>query len=170
MGAVLGTLGSVELSGHDRHHRKSITHMQVILLEDVKAHGHKGDVVEVSEGYARNFLFPAHLAIEASKQSLGALKEKEEQGKRQAKKSEHEDRKLAAAMDGCEVVVHAKSEGGKLFAAVGPKQVREQLKEMGFKVNEEQIEMTPMKTIGSETAIVNFESGYEATITVVVEA
>lgn len=144
--------------------------MQVILLEDVKAHGRKGEIVEVSEGYARNFLFPAHLGIEATAASVSAMKEKEESGKRKAKRTEKEDKKQAAALDGLEVVVQAKSDGGKLFAAVGPKAVREALKDMGYKVDEEQIEMTPMKDVGTTEAIINFDSGYEATVTVVVEA
>lgn len=143
--------------------------MQAILLEDVKAHGRKGQVVEVSEGYARNFLFPAHLAIEATATSLNAAKEKEESGKRKEKKTEKEEKKQAASLDGLEIIVKAKSEGGKLFAAVGPKQVREALKEDGYKVDEEQIEMTPIKDVGTGEAIINFSSGYEATITIIVE-
>lgn len=97
------------------------------------------------------------------------MKEKEESGKRKEKKAEKEDKKQAAALDGLEVIVKAKSEGGKLFAAVGPKQVRDALKDIGHKVDEEQIEMTPIKEIGSGEAIVNFSSGYEATVTVIVE-
>lgn len=96
--------------------------------------------------------------------------EKDERGKRKAEKTEHEERKQAAALDGLEVVVQAKSDGGKLFAAVGAKQVREALKALGYGVDEEQIEMTPMKNVGTETAMVNFDSGYEATITIIVEA
>ncbi len=144
--------------------------MQVILLEDVKAHGRKGEVVEVSEGYARNFLFPAHYAIEATAASVNAMKEKEESGKRKVKKNEKQEKKQAAALDGLEIVVQAKSEGGKLFAAVGPKAVRDALKELGHKVDEEQIEMTPIKDVGAGEAVVNFDSGYEATISIVVEA
>lgn len=143
--------------------------MQVILLEDVKAHGRKGEVVEVSEGYARNFLFPAHLGIEATAAALSAMDEREKSEKRKVKRSERDDKKQAAALDGLEVIVKAKSEGGKLFAAVGPKQLREALKDMGHKIDEEQIEMTPMKDIGSGEATVNFPSGYEATLTVIVE-
>ncbi len=144
--------------------------MQVILLEDVKSLGRKSTVVEVSEGYARNFLFPAHLALEANAKSLAEKERKEESGKRKVKKQELEDKKLAAKLDGVEVLIAAKSEGGKLFAAVGPKQVREALKEMGYKVDEEQIEMTPIKEPGSRDAVINFDSGYEANITIVVEA
>lgn len=144
--------------------------MQVILLEDVRALGRKGDVVEVSEGYARNFLFPAHLALEATAKSLAEKEQKEESGKRKVKKAEQEDRKLAAKLDGVEVVIAAKSEGGKLFAAVGPRQVREGLKELGYKVDEEQIAMEPIKEACTRDAVVNFDSGYEANITIVVEA
>ena len=143
--------------------------MQVILLEDVKAHGRKGEIVEVSEGYARNFLFPAHYAIEATRASVVAMKEKEDGAKRKVKKNEKEEKKQAAALDGLEVVVQAKSEGGKLFAAVGPKAVRDALKELGYKVDEEQIEMTPIKDVGTGEAIVNFDSGYEATVMIIVE-
>lgn len=144
--------------------------MQVILLEDVKAHGRKGEVVEVSEGYARNFLFPAHYAIEATTSAVNAMNEREKSEKRKVKRSEKDDKKIAAALDGLEIVVQAKSEGGKLFAAVGPKAVRDALKELGHKVDEEQIEMTPIKDVGTGEAVVNFDSGYEATISIVVEA
>ncbi len=143
--------------------------MQVILLTDVPSHGRKGAVVEVSEGYARNFLFPAHLAIEASPKALSEKKEKEDREKGKEKKAEKEDRALAAKIDGSEVVITAKSEGGKLFAAVGPKDVRAALKELGYKVDEDWIEMEPVKEPGTTSAIVNFPTGYEATVTVVVE-
>lgn len=144
--------------------------MQVILLEDVASHGRKGTVVEVSEGYARNFLFPAHLAIEASPKALNDKSEKEQRELGKQKKAEKEDRKNAAALDGVEVVITAKSDGGKLYAAVGSKDVRSALKELGHKVDEDQIEMDPVKEVGTTSAIVNFSNGYEATITVVVES
>lgn len=144
--------------------------MQVILLEDVKSLGRKGDVVEVSEGYARNFLFPAHYAIEANPKTLSDKQDAEKREKGKEKKQEREDKKMASQLDGVEVVVKAKAEKGKLYAAVGPKQVRDALKDMGHKIDEEQVEMTPMKETGSQEIIINFATGYEATITVVVEA
>lgn len=101
---------------------------------------------------------------------MNAMKEKEESGKRKVKKNEKEEKKQAAALDGLEVVVQAKSDGGKLFAAIGPKAVMAALKELGYKVDEEQIEMTPMKDVGTGEAVINFDSGYEATISIVVEA
>lgn len=126
-------------------------------------------MVEVSEGYARNFLFPAHLAIEATAKSLAQKDEQEQREKGKEKKQEREDKKAAAQLEGEEVVIKAKAEKGKLYAAVGPKQVKEALKAMGHKIDEDQVEMEPMKETGSQEVIINFSSGYEATITVVVE-
>ena len=101
---------------------------------------------------------------------MNAMNEREKSEKRKVKRSEKDDKKIAAALDGLEIVVQAKSEGGKLFAAVGPKAVRDALKELGHKVDEGQIEMTPIKDVGTGEAVVNFDSGYEATISIVVEA
>lgn len=145
--------------------------MQVILLEDVQSLGRKGTVVEVSEGYARNFLFPAHLGIEANAKTLEVKEEKERREKGKEKKAAREDQKMAAQLEGVEVVVQAKADKGKLYAAVGPKQVRDALKEQeGVKVDEAWIEMQPMKEVGAQEVIVNFPSGYEATMTVTVES
>lgn len=144
--------------------------MQVILLDDVRALGRKGTVVDVPEGYARNFLFPQHLAVEASAKSLREKDEKEASAKRKTKKEEAAEQRLASQIDGLEVVIQAKADKGSLYAAVGPKQVREGLKEQGYKVDEEFIEMTPMKEVGTQEVTVSFPSGFEAMITVSVEA
>ena len=143
--------------------------MQVILLENVAAHGLKGAVVEVSEGYARNFLFPAHFAIEASAKTLKDKADREAREVNKVVKVSKEDRKLAAELDGLEVMITAKSDGGKLYASVGPKDVAAALKEQGYKISPEQVEMTPIKEVGSSSALVNFPSGYEATLTIIIE-
>lgn len=143
--------------------------MKLILLEDVKGHGHKGDVVNVSEGYARNFLFPQHLAVEATAEALRQMKEREQSAKRKVKKTEKAERKLATEIDGIEVVISAKSEGGKLFAAVTAKDVAKALKKEKFKVPVEQITFEPKKEIGTYEATVTFPSGFDATVSVVIE-
>lgn len=143
--------------------------MQVILLSDVRALGSKGSVVDVPEGYARNFLFPQHLAVEASKKTLHAKAESEAVQKSRVKKDEKQERKLAEAIDGLEVVIAAKADKGTLYAAVGPKDVAAALKEQGFKVNPDFIEMSPMKEIGTSEVTINFPSGFEAIVSVAVE-
>ncbi len=110
------------------------------------------------------------MAIEASPKALNEKIEKEQRVIGQQKKAEKEDRKNAAALDGLEIVISAKSDGGKLYAAVGPRDVKSALKELGHKVDEDQIEMEPVKEVGTVNVIVNFSNGYEATVTVVVES
>ncbi len=143
--------------------------MKVILLEDVKTLGKKGDVAEASEGYARNFLFPQHLALEASPKTLADLEAKKKSGEKKEKKAEKEERKLATSLDGVEVIIEAKADSGKLYAAIGPKDVAKALKVEGFSVAPDLITFAPQKETGTYEANVEFESGFDATITVIIE-
>ena len=144
--------------------------MKVILLEDVKNHGSQGDVVEVSEGYARNFLFPQHLAVEATEHTLSEKKQKESAAVRRSKKEEQGEKKQAKALDGLEVIIKVKAEKGSLYGSVGAKEVVEVLKTMKHKIKEEWIEFESKKELGSYETVVNFPSGFEATINIVIEA
>lgn len=89
--------------------------------------------------------------------------------KTRVKKDEKQDRRLAEQIDGLEVIVQAKADKGTLYASVGPKDVAVALKDLGFKVNPDFIEMESIKEIGSSEVTVNFPSGFEAMITVAVE-
>ena len=83
--------------------------MKLILLEDVKNLGREGDIVEVSEGYARNFLFPQHLAVEATPQAIEQKKEREQSAVRKIKKADKEAQKIVHSVDGVEAVVKVKA-------------------------------------------------------------
>lgn len=144
--------------------------MKLILLEDVKNVGMQGDVVEVSEGYARNFLFPQHLAVEATDHALKEREEREKAAKRASKKEDKKARKLAAELDGREVVIKAKADGGKLFAAVTNKDIAKALKEQEVKVKADLITFEPKKETGTFQASVSLGTGYDATISVVIES
>lgn len=144
--------------------------MKVILLKDVKSLGMEGDVVEVSEGYARNFLFPQHLAVEATDETVRAKAEKEKSTKRKVKKAEKEERKAAAALDGAEVIITAKADGGTLYGAIGPKEIASELKKQKHKVDPKWISFESTKEVGSSEATVSFPSGFDATVNVVIEA
>ena len=144
--------------------------MKVILLEDVKSNGLKGDVVEVSEGYARNFLFPQHLAIEASEQAIADRDEKKKRESKKEKKDEKEQKAIAAKLDGLELIIQAKADSGKLYAAITAKDIVKELKSKGSKVDEKWLDFDPVKEVGTCEAVVNFPSGFEAIVTVVVEA
>ena len=143
--------------------------MKVILLENVKNLGSKGEVAEVSEGYARNFLFPQHVAIEASEQALRENGEREKASARKAKKADQDDKKQAKALEGVEVIIKGKTEGGSLFAAIGAEDIAKALKEQKHKIDAKLIKFDPVKQLGTYEATVEFPSGFEATLSVVVE-
>lgn len=144
--------------------------MKVILLKDVKTLGHKGQVVEVAEGYARNFLFPQHAAVEASPNALRQVKEKAESEKKKEKKQEKQDRDLAKKLDGQEILISAKADGSTLYASITNKDIAKELKDKGFKVDAKFIELKPIKELGEYEVLVEFASGFEAMIKIIVEA
>lgn len=144
--------------------------MKIILLQDVKSVGKKGEVVEAAEGYARNFLFPQHMAVEASAAALRERDEREKSAARKEKKEEKAERKLAAELDGIEVTISAKADKGKLYAAVSKKDIASAIKEVGYKVDADYIAVDPIKDVGSYEGRIEFPSGFEATITIIVEA
>lgn len=144
--------------------------MQVILLQDVKNIGRKGQVIDVAEGYARNFLFPQHLGLEASPKALKQLKDQEMAGERKEKKEEKIEKQLAAELDGEEVIISGKADKGKLYAAITAKDVAKALKELGHKVSADIIKFQPVKDIGTYEARLEFETGFEATVAVVIES
>lgn len=124
--------------------------MKVILLQDVKGQGKKGDVKELSEGYVRNFLLPKGLAKLASDGNLKTL-ELQTASEQKRKDKEKEDAKaLAARLEAITVVVKTKAgEGGRLFGAITSKQIAEALETQGIKVDKRKIELEdPIRTLG----------------------
>lgn len=146
--------------------------MKVILMADVKTLGRRGGVVEVSDGYARNFLFPQNLAIQATEASIRRMKEQEAAAERQTKRGMKEAGNLAEKLEGYELVLEEKvSEGGKLYAAVTGKAIAKALRKAKFEVEEDMIELSqPIKEVGEREVIVSLPHGFEATVRVRVEA
>lgn len=132
--------------------------------------GKKGEVVEAAEGYARNFLFPQHLGVEASPKALRERDEREKSAERKEKKEEKGERKLAAELEGLEVTISAKADKGKLYAAIHPKEIAAAIKDLGYKVDPKLIQIDVIKEAGTFDARIEFPSGFEATIQVIVEA
>jgi large subunit ribosomal protein L9 len=146
--------------------------MKVILLKKVQGYGNEGDTVEVSDGYARNFLFPQNLAVQASPQALAETQAKKERKIKIDKKELKEASKLASALDGLDVEIFVKvNEAGKLYAAVSAKEIVAALKELGQKIEAEWIEFSsPVKEIGVHKVVVNLPHGFEAIINVSVQS
>lgn len=104
--------------------------MKVILLKDVKDQGKKGQMLEVADGYARNFLIPRKLAVAANDDNLNALKLQEKAKQRQEAKERSEALETAEKLKSSMVMLHAKSGGaGKLFGSVTSKEISDALKE-----------------------------------------
>lgn len=124
--------------------------MKVILLQDVKKLGKKGDVIESSDGYARNYLFPRKLAEEATANSLHIVNAKKEKERKQKLAELEAAQKLAGELKGKEVTLKAKSgENGRLFGAITSKDVAELInKEFSLSVDKKKIVMDTIKTAG----------------------
>ena len=115
--------------------------MKVILLEDVNKVGKKDQVLEVKEGYARNYLFAKKLAIEATPANMKELKRQEEIRANKAAQIKAEAEDLAGKLKEITVTITTKAgEGGKLFGAVTNKEIAERLeKDFGYKVDKRKI-------------------------------
>ncbi|MEM5817400.1 MAG: 50S ribosomal protein L9 [Desulfitobacterium hafniense] len=126
--------------------------MKVILKADVKALGKKGQVCEVSDGYARNFLFPKGLAVEATSGNLNDLASKKANEEKKKEQEKQEAQTLAAKLSSLSVEIHTKSgEGGRLFGSVTNKEIAEALKAShGINLDRRKLELKePIKALGT---------------------
>ena len=142
--------------------------MKVLLNADIPGNGKKGQVVEVSEGYARNYLIKRGLAVEANAKVLSEVKAKEDAAKRREEIARKEAQQAADGIKGKVVKLTAKAgAGGKLFGAVTSKEVAESInKQYGLAVDKRKIEMSDIKVCGSYEAEIKFYPGVAAKITV----
>ena len=143
--------------------------MKVILLQDVKALGKKGDLVNASDGYARNFLLPKNLAREANAQAMNEYRnaENSKNFKIAAEKKQAEGYK--AQLEGKTFEMKAKAgQGGKLFGSITAKQVAEEIKKQyNINIDKRKVVLeSDIKEFGSYKADVKLYSGIVANITV----
>ena len=145
--------------------------MKVVLLADVKGSGKKGELVNVSDGYARNFLFPKKLAKEANAQALNELKNAEESKAFKIKQETEAAQASADKINGKSVSILAKAgQGGKLFGSVTAKEIAEAIKKQyGVDVDKRKIDAKgDMKAFGTYECEVKLYSGITATVKAVV--
>ena len=141
--------------------------MKVIFNQDVRGQGRKGEMKEVSIGYARNYLIPRGLASEATADAINAFKLKEKAKAAQAAREKAEAEENANKLEGVQVIIRAKAgSGGKLFGAVTSEAISKALKEQ-FDIDIEKnklVQGDPIKTFGSYT--VKAKLGYETNGTI----
>jgi len=143
--------------------------MRVILIQNVAGVGKIDEAKDVSEGYARNFLFARNLAMPVTKQALADLQTRQNKKTKDYEAELRAEQSLADKLDGWELVLKEKvSQGGALYAAVGPQKVSEALARSGFKINKDQIMLKPIKEAGEYKAKIKFKHGLEADVDVVV--
>ena len=137
--------------------------MEVILLEDVRTLGKKGQIVKINDGYARNYVIPKKLGIEATPKNLNDLKL---QKKREEKEAAEE---LAATIEDKSVTVYMKTgEGGRTFGTISTKEVAAAVKEqLGLEVDKKKMKLDePIKTLGTHIIALKLHKDVTAKLTV----
>ena len=142
--------------------------MKVILLKDVKGKGKKDQIIDVPDGYARNFLFPQKLAIEASAKAQNDLKGKEDSRRFKVEEERKAASAIAARLGDLRLVIHADSTpDGRLYGAVTSKDIAAALaKETGIELDRRKMEVETIKTHGVYTATVKLYTDISASFTV----
>jgi large subunit ribosomal protein L9 len=144
--------------------------MRILLCEDIRGLGWLGDVVDVNEGYARNYLLPQGLGKPATDANLRAIAKDKVRRAEERKLEAEQLKKVAEAVEGAEAVVAAKAnEQGILFGSVGPAQIAQNLRDQGFEVAEEDVALDEhIKNVGTAEVKLKFANDLSATVSVVV--
>ena len=138
--------------------------MKVILKENIKGVGKKDEIINASDGYARNFLFPKNLAVEANAENLSKLKAKNESKEYQKEQEKEAAKKIADKMAKIQLKIQVKAgENGKIFGGVSSKEIAENLeKSYNIKIDKKKIDLKePIKTLGLRTVEIHSCSNCE---------
>jgi large subunit ribosomal protein L9 len=140
--------------------------MKVVLLEDVKGKGKKGTVVNVNDGYARNFLFPKNLAKEATVQALNEVKQKEDAMAARLAKEKAEAEALKLKLTGVTVDVYVKcGEGTRTYGSVTAQEIADDLAKRDMKVDKKKIVLKEnIRSLGTYEVDVKIYAGISAKI------
>lgn len=146
--------------------------MKIILIQDVKKLGKKGEIVEVSDGYARNYVLPQKLGLEATNKNLNDLKLQKQKEEKDAKKLLDDAKELAAKIEKQVVTVKMKAgEGGKVFGSVSSKEIAEAMKKQcSLEIDKKKIQLQePIRSFGFHEVGIRLHPQVTGTLRVKVE-
>ena len=146
--------------------------MKVLLIKDVKDQGKAGDIINVSDGYARNYLIARKLAVPAEGKALNEAMQKKQSEAYQLEKRKAKAKEDKIALDTATVHVKVRAgESGKIFGSVTGKEIAQALCDMGYQVDKKDVELDePLKQLGRTMVQVKLFTGIVARVNVVVEA
>ncbi len=147
--------------------------MKVILLQDVKPHGKKGDMVEINDGYARNFILPKKIGVEATNANMNDLKLQKANQEKIAAQQLEDAKVLGAKLEELKVNMKIKTgEGGKTFGSITAKEISEALKKQhGIDIDKKKIVMKDaIKSVGSFSVSVKLHTKVTAELSVSVDS
>ena len=142
--------------------------MQIILLEDVKALGKKGQIVNVNDGYARNFILPKKLGVEANGKNMNDLKLQKANEEKIKKEQLEQAQEYAKKVEATPVSVTIKSgEGGKIFGSVSTKEIAAAAEKAGLKLDKKKMMLDePIKSLGTHIVQIKLHKDVTAKLTV----
>ena len=139
--------------------------MKVILQQDVRGQGKKGQLVEISDGYARNFLLPRKLAVPATAENINTMKQQEKARQAQMAAEKAEAQALAEKLKSIQVKLTAKAgEGGRLYGSITGQEIADALKaQHGIEIDKRKIELAePVRAVGQTTVTLKLAAGVSA--------
>ena len=146
--------------------------MKVILLEDVKSLGKKGEIVNVSDGYARNFVLPKKLGVEANAQNQNTLKQQKKREEKEAQEKLEQAKALAAVLEQKQIIVAMKKgEGDRVFGSISAKEIAEAAKtQHGLELDKKKIQMEePIRSFGTHEVPIRLHTQVTGRLYVVVK-
>lgn len=146
--------------------------MKVILLEDVKSLGKKGEIVNVSDGYARNFVLPKKLGVEANAQNQNALKQQKKREEKEAQEKLAQAQELASILEQKQIVVAMKKgEGDRVFGSISAKEIAEAAKaQHGLELDKKKIQMEePIRSFGTHEVPIRLHTQVTGRLYVIVK-
>jgi len=144
--------------------------MKIILKQDVKGLGKKGELLNASDGYARNYLFPRGLAMEANAQALSELENREKAEKHRIEREIAAVKETAAKINGVTIKISAKAgQNGRLFGSITSKEIAENINnQFGFEVDKRKITVEDIKNYGTYEVEIKLYTGITANLYVLV--